>query len=198
LTPDQAKARLKFVRQYVKLGWWEWQRVIFSNECSVERGAGKKQVWVFRTPTQRYDPDKIEPYYKGKDKSIIVLAAFLGRSGRAELQVIERDLEAPRGGYSIQLYINSLDPILDQIWELDILVLHDNARVYTAALTRKFLEERAVELLYIPVYSPDLNPIEHLFPHLKTAVYLIKPDIDDVRGEQEIIDTICEVLLQAW
>jgi transposase len=198
LTPEHARARLKFARRYIKLGWWKWKKVIFSDEYSVERGAGKKRVWVFRTPQQRYDPDKIELYYKGKDKSIMVLAAFSGYSERADLVVMERDPDAPRGGYSARSYISALEPIFDQIWEPGMLFMHDNAGIYSARLTQEWLRNRGVELLPLPPYSPDLNPTEHLFPHLKTGVYRVKPDIDDVRGDQQIIDTIREVLLQAW
>jgi transposase len=60
------------------------------------------------------------------------------------------------------------------------------------------VRNRGVELILLPPYSPDLNPTEHLFPHLKRGVYKVKPDIEDVRGDQKIIDTMREVLPQAW
>ncbi len=198
LTPKHARARLRFARRYVKLGWWEWKKVIFLDECSVERGAGKKCVWVFRTPQQRYNPNKIEPYHKGKDKSVMVLAAFSGHSGRVDLVVMERDPDAPRGGYSARSYINALEPVFDQIWEPGMLFVHDNAGIHSARLTQEWLRNRGVELLPLPPYSPDLNPTEHTFPHLKTGVYQVKPDIDDIRGDQQIINTMREVLPQAW
>jgi hypothetical protein len=36
-------------------GWTaeEWGLVVWSDECSVERGRGKAQEWVFRTPAQK-------------------------------------------------------------------------------------------------------------------------------------------------
>ncbi len=31
----------------------EWKLIIFSDECSVEQGAGGPRIWVFRTPNQK-------------------------------------------------------------------------------------------------------------------------------------------------
>jgi hypothetical protein len=45
---------------------------MWSDECSVERGKGKAVTWVFRTPTQKYDKEMIDPYKKGKDVSVMV------------------------------------------------------------------------------------------------------------------------------
>jgi hypothetical protein len=38
----------------------------------VERGKGKKQEWVFRTPQQKWDKEMIQPVKKGKDVSVMV------------------------------------------------------------------------------------------------------------------------------
>ena len=35
---------------------------------------------------------------------------------------------------------------------------------------RQAIEARGAELVYLPPYSPDLNPVEHLFAKLKTLL----------------------------
>ena len=35
-----------------------------------------------------------------------------------------------------------------------------------------------------PPYSPDLKPIEHVWPPLKEGVYVVAPDIENLRGGQ--------------
>jgi histone-lysine N-methyltransferase SETMAR len=49
-----------------------------------------------------------------------------------------------------------------------VVLLHDNARPYTAAHTRALLEHFNWELFDHPPYSPDLAPSDyHLFTYLK-------------------------------
>ena len=49
-----------------------------------------------------------------------------------------------------------------------ILLLHDNARPYTACATIDALETLKFEVLFHPAYSPDFAPSDfHFFPHLK-------------------------------
>jgi len=50
LTPDVAKKRLKWAKDHVNWASDEWRACIWSDECSLERGAGGGRVWVFRTP----------------------------------------------------------------------------------------------------------------------------------------------------
>jgi transposase len=47
---------------------------------------------------------------------------------------------------------------------VDSLSSHKGSRV------RELLEERGCELLYLPPYSPDLNPIEEAFAKLKVLL----------------------------
>ena len=71
LTEDHAKVRLQWALDHVDWGWSEWARVIFY-EASIERGIGKERTWVFRTPSQKYDKDKIDTYPKGKQISVMI------------------------------------------------------------------------------------------------------------------------------
>ena len=49
----------------------------------------------------------------------------------------------------------------------DSVVILDNASFHKSAATRELVEQTGAKLLFLPPYSPDLNPIEHDFGALK-------------------------------
>ncbi|CAH2020004.1 unnamed protein product [Acanthoscelides obtectus] len=53
----------------------------------------------------------------------------------------------------------------------NVILLHDNVRPHTAALTKQKLEDMHWETLEHPPYSPDLSPCDyHLFAPMKYAL----------------------------
>jgi transposase len=46
-------------------------------------------------------------------------------------------------------------------------VVMDNLGAHRPKMVRELIEERGCELIYLPPYSPDLNPIEEAFAKLK-------------------------------
>jgi transposase len=46
-------------------------------------------------------------------------------------------------------------------------VIMDNAKFHKDKRTRELIEGAKCELLYLPAYSPDLNPIERYWSKLK-------------------------------
>ena len=66
LTPEITKIRLKWAREHEHWTLDQWRKVIWSDEASVARGSGKGREWVFGTPDQKRDSDKIQQMQKGK------------------------------------------------------------------------------------------------------------------------------------
>jgi hypothetical protein len=199
LTQDHANKRRVWGTLHLEWEQEQWNCIIWSDECSVERGKGKKREWVFRTPTQKWDKPMIETFKAGKGVSIIVWAAFSGKLGRSELFILERDPDSKKGGYSANSYIALLNEIIPTIWEPGLKFMQDNAPIHKAKKTMKWFEEMGIPVIDWPPYSPDLNPIENLWRKLKELVYEVNPAIDYVMGGDEAVkEALGEALLQAW
>lgn len=56
---------------------------------------------------------------------------------------------------------------------------HPEGTVHHCDDVRDLVDAAVCELLYLPTYSPDLNPIEHLFAKVKAFVKRLRPDTID-------------------
>ncbi len=72
-------------------------------------------------------------------------------------------------------FLAFLDTLLPTLAKGSVLVM-DNWSVHHGDDVRDLVEACGCELLYLPSYSPDLNPIEHLFAKLKAFIKSLRPD----------------------
>jgi len=49
-------------------------------------------------------------------------------------------------------------------------LVHDNARIHAGKLTQDFLKASQIPVIQHLPYSPDLNPIERVWAHLKKKI----------------------------
>jgi transposase len=49
-------------------------------------------------------------------------------------------------------------------------VVMDNVSFHKSAATRSIIEKASCSLMYLPTYSPDLNPIEKQWANLKNFI----------------------------
>jgi transposase len=50
------------------------------------------------------------------------------------------------------------------------IIVLDNLSAHKSERAKELIEERGCQLLYLPAYSPDFNPIEEAFSKIKSAL----------------------------
>ena len=201
LNRKSARIRLNFCREHRNFNFRR-RTVKFSDECSVQRGSDAQAEWVFRRPDQKWDYEMIQEKENNEGMSQMVWGCIWvtsnGRVGRSELIIMERDSQAARQGYTAQSYIDTLEKGLLPHYRPGQVFVQDNAPIHKAEVTREWLESHGIWTWDWPPYSPDLNPIEHLWWALKKMVHKMHPELTKMGSSEEDWEALRAALREAW
>lgn len=86
-------------------------------------------------------------------------------------------------GTNTNHYVNFVNDILKEMDKFPEMkgyfLIMDNAPIHTNKIIRSIIEERGYRCLYLPPYSPELNPIEQFWSVVKSGVkreFVLKKD----------------------
>jgi transposase len=86
-------------------------------------------------------------------------------------------LQAPlliEGATNTEVFLTYLKEVLCPTLQPGRTVVMDNLNVHRAAAVRQCIEARKCQLVFLPSYSPDFNPIEEAFSKLKSYLRRVK------------------------
>ena len=75
-----------------------------------------------------------------------------------------------KGTCNAELFNTWLDKVLIPQLSPGQVIIMDNASFHKSAKTRELIESAGCKLLYLPPYSPELNPIEKTWANIKCKI----------------------------
>jgi len=192
-----ATKRLEWAQRYEHFTPEDWQRVKWSDECTVERGRGIRPVWTFLRPSEQLIERDVKERRCGKSVKKMLWAAF-GQDARTGLVPLDGDPESARGGVTARVIVEVYCAFLPVILEPGDIFMQDGASVHTARIVKRILQEMGVTVMDWPPYSPDLNPIENLWAIMKAEIYKLHPELEFVDDTEETLRALIEAAKEAW
>jgi transposase len=185
LQPRHIKARYEFAVKYRHWTADDWKRVIWSDETKMNCLGSDGRKWVWKKPGGQLTDQHVSGTVKFGGGSLMLWGCMTAQGvgyackidGRMDAELYTRILNDELLG-TIEFYgIDRSRMVFQQ----------DNDPKHTSRFAREWFETNEIEVLDWPAQSPDLNPIEHLWWHLKRR--LSGYDIDP-SGIQELWERV--------
>jgi transposase len=167
-------------------GMWRWlasrfdaRRLVFVDECGTHTSMTRLRS---RAPKGERAYGKV-PRNRGKNQTLIAAITLEGAMDERAAVTIEGATDA----LAFEGYVEHfLSPTLaeGQVVVMDKLSAHRTEKV------RELIEARGAELVFLPSYSPDLNPIEEAFSKIKGILRKV-----GARTREALVEAMAEALL---
>jgi len=175
----------------------DFEGIIFSDECMVEKSKDPKGIWVFRTAEEKWHKDCIHGVTMGAGIKLMVWPCIWGRNKGPLIPIFEKSVDRI-------VYIGVLEDDLVDVWQEvddtvgDPIFHQDGAKIHTARDTMASFAENQIRVMEWPPNSPDANPIEHCWKRMKEKLHHRFPNIHKTNGGPDVRKHLAEALNQGW
>lgn len=192
LTQRQTDERLVWCRTQIQLRPRpeDWEDVLFSDETWAKNDPmWKKRGILF----DEEDPEDIEDWAlrKRRPDGWMFWGSFAGRR-KGPTFVWEKKY----GGIDSVKYIRHILPLLQEFFSnednANCVFQQDNAPSHRSKKTTAALQAAGIPILRFPTYSPDLTPIENVWPWMKDYIE-IRYDVQELS-----LNELHPVVMEAW
>ncbi len=153
----------------------EPERLLFVDECGTHTSLAP--IYGYAPRGERL----CQSVPRGRGKNTTVLSSMM-LSGMGPSMAVE-------GATTARVFETYVEKVLAPSLEEGQVVVMDNLGAHRPKRIREMIEQRGCELLYLPAYSPDLNPIEEALSKIKHILRKIA-----ARTKETLIEAIGRAL----
>ena len=152
------------------------QQLVFVDEMGTNTSLSVLHAWS-HTGKRAYCT--VLPRNRGKNTTLL---ASMSMEGMGPTLAVE-------GATDREVFEAYVEEVLAPSLRSGQIVVMDNLSAHKGHRVRGLIEERGCELLYLPSYSPDLNPIEEAFSKLKGILRKV-----EARSREALIEAMGRAL----
>jgi transposase len=149
----------------------EPERLIFVDECGAHTSLSPIYGYAPRGQRLRLSV----PRKRGKNMSLL---SSMTLSGMGPSLAVE-------GATTARVFESYVEQVLAPSLRKGQIVVMDNLGAHRPNRIRELIEERGCELVYLPSYSPDYNPIEEAFAKIKNILRMAA-----ARSKEALVEAI--------
>ncbi|GFU54767.1 transposable element Tc1 transposase [Trichonephila clavipes] len=188
LKVDHRRHRLQWCREHKNWTTDQWSRVLCTDESRFSTRSDSQRVLIWREIGTRFYTSNIKERHHYGGPGVLLWGGIM-LNGRTELHIFDRGSVIGDRYYEevllphVRLFLGAIGP--------DFIFMDTNARPHRTLAVEELLESEDITRMDWPAYSPDLNPIEHVWDALgrRIAARLHHP---------ENIQQLKQMLIKEW
>jgi transposase len=179
----QKKSHIASERDEQARGFWRWlasrfdaRRLVFVDESGFNTSMTRLRA---RAPKGKRAYGKV-PRNRGKNTTLMAAITLEGAIGAS------MSVEGATDSLAFEAYVEHF--LAPSLCEGQVVVL-DGLGAHRTQKVEELIEGRGADLVFLPSYSPDLNPIEEAFGKIKQLVRKV-----GARGREALVEAIGRAL----
>ena len=181
--------RLEFAHRWLDNGQETLGNIIWTDETMIRSHPSKKRIsqWIDKGTPMKDQPVQVK---KHSDGFLVMFWGCFSKHAFGPIVNVNGSMNGEKYKQFIEEYLlpelDAAKHLIGGNWRL----MHDNAPCHRSRVVTEYLNEKCIEFIEWPPYSPELNPIENIWAWMKNKLLV---EYGTPETEEELIAQVREV-----